>query len=193
MKLSSVSKFSMDFFAEDSHQRSCGTPLSPSVYSPGFKTAETEAGQEIQSILHKGSRAPNAMTCAAPLPMRSPPPVMEAEEVSENEDEDDDFFPCRPFPAGPRRWFAASPTRLADGPTFEAGTAWRPIPKGPCAAEPAVDMPTLIVGTPPCRAGNPMVNDTQFMTRKTDAYAECRRTSGFGCELGLFRLSPPAF
>lgn len=186
MKLSSFSKFSNDLISADSPFYS--TPLSPTepCFKPCFKTAERAAGQEIHSILQKGART----NCAAPLPARSPPIQFN---VNENDSDEDDFFipSCRPF-ASQKLWFAASPTRMADGTSFddlsERKTLSRPMP---CFAEQETPN-TMIVGTPPCRAGNPMVNDTQFLTRRADCFPEARRTS-IGCELGLFRLSPPAF
>jgi hypothetical protein len=200
MKLSGISKLSFDPLSSAS--RPSFSPLSPIVSLPcvsclfshcggctprSFKTEETQAGQEIQSILHKGGAA--FVPRAAPLPVRSP---LSADYSDEEEEEDEEPYPCRPF-AAPRRWLAASPTRLADGtgselwPMVSHHSDCHPIPR------PAAESPdTIIVGTPPCRAGNPMINDTRFMAKGADRLAEFRRASGVGCELGLFRLSPPA-
>lgn len=53
--------------------------------------------------------------------------------------------------------------------------------------------PTTIVGTPPCRSYNPLVNDTQFLQSKPKETLCENAISAIGSELGLFRLSPATF
>jgi hypothetical protein len=224
MKLSSFSKLSHDLLSTADTQQAIASvcfplPVSPVVSRPCVKAAERQAGQEIQNILsHKGSR-PQVLPCAAPLPIRSPP-IAAAADPEEYSDEDEELFDtsdaCFPASAAAaqRSWFAGSPTvcdhtspsfplsprdaadcSAADQfPSSPLGVPFPNRPSRPILAAAQDDTPTTIVGTPPCRAGNPMVNDTHFMTsNESKIDVPVRNSSAMGCELGLFRLSPAAF
>lgn len=165
-------------------------------------SAEQKAGQEIQNILFKRTR-PDLVTCAAPITQRCP-----LGELSEDDFEVDVFSEC--LEASPtygesqERWFLNSPTQVrrlnADGShqseckysDANATIASRPHRFNLNSGD-IPDIPTTIVGTPPCRAGNPLVNDTRFLHIRTYDPVLQLTTSVLGSELGLFRLSPPAF
>eukprot|EP01004_Peranema_trichophorum_P004683 NODE_3589_length_1323_cov_71.821667_g3138_i0.p1 GENE.NODE_3589_length_1323_cov_71.821667_g3138_i0~~NODE_3589_length_1323_cov_71.821667_g3138_i0.p1 ORF type:complete len:228 (+),score=29.18 NODE_3589_length_1323_cov_71.821667_g3138_i0:68-751(+) len=192
-------------------------------YFPADTTPERQAGHEITSILMKRSRPDLLTCAAPlPSRVRAaPPPDSDDDELflfssssprcRNSEDIQQRWFAGSPTelePLVPPHSIFASPLtqKAADTclpsissiPTRSAPSA-RPmnVPKARASQKGKLSdqtgTPTTIVGTPPCRAGNPMVNDTQFLQSKPKETLSEVNVSAIGSELGLFRLSPAAF
>jgi len=189
MKVFPFSALSFDIDSSDP----CSSSSSKRSHRQPDITPEQKAGQEIQNILLKRSR-PDLMTCAAPLPRRVPLDYSE-DELDVFEDAIQPSACCGETVLN--RWFVNSPTQIpavnADG--SHASDFAEPVTL-PCHILRNVDaaeLPTTIVGTPPCRSGNPLVNDSHFLHMQRHDPGSQATSSAIGSELGLFRLSPSAF